>query len=298
MNLASILGGHPDDAVAIVSRGRPTTYGELCAQTASLRGALQARGIQPGDRVAIACANNRYFVVSFLAALGVGAIAVPLNPTSPTAELARELAQIEASLVIASPSGVGAVSAISDAAAPSLRGRILPDELEELLHGEAGAVVDRDPDDIAVLIFTAGTAGSPKAAMLSHGNLHANIRQVQATPGRAVTDDDVSFGVLPMFHIFGLNVVLGVTLFSGGRVILAERFDPVSAVDSIRDHGITVLAGAPPMWSSWAAMTNLPRTAFQSVRIAASGASRLPIEVAQAMRDRFGLVISEGYGLT
>jgi long-chain acyl-CoA synthetase len=298
VNLASIVDGHPDDAVAIVSRGRPTTYGELRAQVASLRGALQSRGIRPGDRVAIVCANNRYFVVSYLATLGAGAIAVPLNPTSPAAELARELAQIEASLVIAGPSGVAAAEAIAPSDVPSLHGRILPDELEELLHGDPGPLVDREVDDLAVLIFTAGTAGSPKAAMLSHGNLHANVRQIQATPGRAVTADDVSFGVLPMFHIFGLNVVLGVTLFAGGRVILAERFDPVSAIDSIRDHGITVLAGAPPMWSAWSAMTNLPRTAFASVRIAASGASRLPVEVAAAIRDRFGLVISEGYGLT
>lgn len=298
MNLASIVDGHPDDAVAIVSRGRPTTYGELRSQVAALRGALQARGIEPGDRVAIVCANNRYFVVSYLAALGAGAVAVPLNPTSPAAELTRELTQIEASLVIAGPSGVAAVDAIAASDVPSLRGRILPDEIEGLLHGEPGALVERDGDDLAVLIFTAGTAGSPKAAMLSHGNLHANIRQIQATPGRAVNADDVSFGVLPMFHIFGLNVVLGVTLFAGGRVVLAERFDPVSAIDSIRDHGITVVAGAPPMWSAWSAMTNLPRTAFSTVRIAASGASRLPIEVAAAIRDRFGLVISEGYGLT
>src|SRR5437868_1458042 len=112
------------------------------------------------------------------------------------------------------------------------------------MAGEPGATVERDADDIAVLIFTAGTAGSPKAAMLSHGNLHANLRQIQATPERALRPSDVSFGVLPMFHIFGLNVVLGLSLFAGARVILAERFDPVSALDSIRDHGVTVVAGA------------------------------------------------------
>lgn len=298
MNVASIVDAQPDDAVAIISRGKPTTYGELRRQSASMRGALQSMGVEPGDRVAIACANNRYFVVSLLATLGAGAIAVPLNPTSPTAEIEHELAQIGATAVIAGPSGAAAVEGVERAAVPSLRHVVLPDDIDALLRGEPGEVVDRSPDDIAVLIFTAGTAGSPKAAMLSHGNLHANIRQIQATPARALTPADVSFGVLPMFHIFGLNVVLGTTLYAGGRVILAERFDPVSALDSIRDHGVTVLAGAPPMWSAWASLPGAPADAFATVRIAVSGASRLPVEVARTMRERFGITIEEGYGLT
>ena len=291
MNLASIADGHPDDDVAIVSRGRPTTYGELGRQVAALRGGLVGLGVQPGDRVAIACANNRYFVVSYLAILGVGAVAVPLNPTSPTPELERELDMIDARLVIAGPSGVPAVEPIE-------RPKVLPDELDRLLSSDPAPMVERAADDLAVLIFTAGTAGSPKAAMLSHGNLHSNIRQIQATPERALRPDDVSYGVLPMFHIFGLNVVLGVSLYAGARVILAERFDPVSALDSLRDHGVTILAGAPPMWQAWVSMTSAPADAFRTVRIAASGASRLPPETWGAMLHRFDVHIAEGYGLT
>jgi long-chain acyl-CoA synthetase len=298
VNLAAIADGHPDGAVAIVSRGKPTTYGELRRQVAAVRGGLQRLGVQPGDRVALAGANNRYFVVSLLATLGIGAIAVPVNPSSPAAELATELAKVEAVAVIAGPSGAAAVAGIDRAAVPSLQHVLHADDLEALLDGDPAPLVDRDPDDIAVLIFTAGTAGAPKAAMLSHGNLHANIRQIQATPARALSGDDVSFGVLPMFHIFGLNVVLGVSLFAGARVVLAERFDPVSALDSIRDHGITVVAGAPPMWTSWATLPGAPPDAFATVRIAVSGASRLPIETARAMRERFGVTVEEGYGLT
>ncbi|HEX4904380.1 MAG TPA: AMP-binding protein [Acidimicrobiales bacterium] len=291
MNLASIADGHPDDDVAIVSRGRPTTFGELGRQVAALRGGLVSLGVQPGDRVAIACANNRYFVVSYLAILGVGAVAVPLNPTSPTPEVERELDMIDARLVIAGPSGVASIEPID-------RPKVLPDELDRLLSSDPAPMVERAADDLAVLIFTAGTAGSPKAAMLSHGNLHSNIRQIQATPERALHPDDVSYGVLPMFHIFGLNVVLGVSLYAGARVVLAERFDPVSALDSLRDHGVTILAGAPPMWQAWASMTKAPADAFRTVRIAASGASRLPPETWGAMLHRFDVHIAEGYGLT
>ena len=298
MNLATIVDGHPADAVALVSRGKETTYGELRHQAAALRGALRRLGVGPGDRVAIACANNAQFVVAYLGVLGAGAIAVPLNPASPTAELEREMAAVTASVVIAGPRAVDAVAAVDRSAVPSLREVVLPDAFDALLDGEPADVVDRDADDLAVLIFTAGTGGSPKAAMLSHGNLHANIRQIQATPERALSADDVSFGVLPMFHIFGLNVVLGVSLHAGARVILAERFDPETALDSIRDHGITVVAGAPPMWAAWAALPNAPASAFASVRIAASGASRLAPETWGTILSRYGLMIAEGYGLT
>ena len=298
VNLASIVDGHPDDAVAIVSRGKPTTYGQLCRQVAGVRGGIQRLGVGAGDRVAIACANNRSFVVGYLAALGAGCVAVPVNPSSPAFELDQELGVIGARLLLAGPSASSAVGALDRGTLPELRHVITSEELDELAAGEPGEVVDRAPDDLAVLIFTAGTAGSPKAAMLSHGNLHANIRQVQAIPERALTPDDVSYGVLPMFHIFGLNVVLGLSLYAGARVILAERFDPASALDSIRDHGVTVLAGAPPMWNAWASLPGAHADAFRSVRIAVSGASRLSPEVSGAMLGRFGVKVEEGYGLT
>jgi len=298
VNLAAIADGHPDDAVAFVSRGKPTTYGELGRQVSALRGGLGGLGVQAGDRVAIVCANNRYFVVSYLAVLGCGAVAVPLNPSSPTAELEHELAAVDASVVLAGPTGATAVSGVDRDRVRSLRHVVLPDELEELLASEPAPLVERAPGDLAVLTFTAGTGGSPKAAMLTHGNLHANIRQLQAIPDRTVHATDVTYGVLPLFHIFGLNIVLGLTLSGGATVILAERFDPVSALDSIRDHGVTILPGAPPMWSAWATMPGVPPDAFAKVRIAASGASRLPPETAAAMRERFGVAIAEGYGLT
>ena len=299
MNLGGIVDGHADDSVALISRGKQTTYGELRRQVASLRGALVRGGVAPSDRVAIACANNRGFVVTYLAVLGVGAVAVPVNPSSPAAELQRELQVVRAKGLVAGPSAANAARELDRGQLPDLELLVVGEELDALIaDGEAAPVVDRAVDDLAVMIFTAGTAGSPKAAMLSHGNLLANIRQTQAIPGRALTPDDVSFGVLPLFHIFGLNVVLGLSLAAGARVLLVERFDPVSAVDSIRDHGVTVLAGAPPMWNAWATLPGIPADAFASVRIAVSGASRLNPEVKDAMQARYGLSIEEGYGLT
>jgi long-chain acyl-CoA synthetase len=309
MNLASIIDPHPDDAVALVSRGRPTTYGELRAQVAGLRGGLVGLGLVPGDRVAIVAANNWYFVVSYLAALGAGCVAVPINPSSPTPEVQRELAAIGARAVIVGAAGRQAVAGLDRAALPVLEHVVAGGEggeadppgavrLDDLLAAAPVPVVDRADDDLAVLIFTSGTAGSPKAAMLTHGNLLANLRQCQDHPGRAQTADDVALGVLPFFHIFGLNVVLGLTLLAGARVLTVERFDPQSALEAIRTHGITVISGAPTMWAAWATLPGAPADAFAGVRLATSGAARLDPETKAAMERRFDLRLTEGYGLT
>ena len=292
MNLASIVEAAPDEAVAVVSRSVPTTYGELRHDVARLRGGLAGLGLQPGDRVAVLCANNRLFVVSYLAVLGAGCVAVPLNPLSPPAEVAGELAAVGARAAVVGP--VAARHFDHD-----LEHVLLADDVERLVAESTPApLVERKPDDLAVLVFTAGTAGAPKAAMLTHGNLHANIRQAQAVPERALRPDDVSLGVLPLFHIFGLNVVLGVSLAAGASVVLVERFDPGTALDSVRNHRCTIVAGAPPMWVAWAGLTDAPSDSFASVRLALSGAAPLPAAAAEGMRERFGVTVEEGYGLT
>lgn len=305
MNLATILDGAPDDAVAVISRGRTTTYGELRRQVASLRGGFASLGLEPGDRLGIACGNNWYFVVSYLAALGLGLVVVPLNPSAPGPELDRQIRHTGIRTLVVGPAATKSVANLDAATSADLQlietaGQDLPGALglEALLDHEPTPIVDRAPDDVAVLIFTSGTAGHPRAAMLSHGNLRANLDQTTAFEGRRQVPEDVSLGVLPLFHIFGLNVVLNLSLLAGSRVLLVERFDPSSAAEAIANHGVTVIAGAPTMWSAWASLPGLDPTTFASVRIASSGAARLPVETAQLVDDRFDLRISEGYGLT
>ncbi len=306
MNLSSIIDGHPDDAVALISRGRATTYGVLREQVAGLRGGLTGLGLEPGDRVAIIAANNWYFVVSYLAVLGAGCVAVPLNPSSPGPELTRELAAVDARAVVVGPAARGALASIDRSQVPTLEHVVVSEGvdlegaqlLDDLLASAPTPVVDRAENDLAVLIFTSGTAGSPKAAMLTHGNLLANLRQCQDHPGRAQTAADVAFAVLPFFHIFGLNVVLGLTFVAGATVLAAERFDPQSGIESIATHGVTVISGAPAMWASWAALPGVAANAFATVRLATSGAARLDLAVQRTLAERFGLALSEGYGLT
>jgi len=305
MNLARILESHESDQVALISRGAETTYGELRDQIDHLRGGFAAAGVGAGDRVAILCGNNRYFVVAYFAAVGLGAVAVPLNPSSPAYEIERELLVVEPRLVVIGPIALGAWSKIDAASLESIETIVVAEgeppagalPLDDLMGADPVPIIDVDGNDMAAMMFTSGTAGQPKAAMLSHRNLFSNIEQ-SLTAGDHVSRGDMVYAVLPMFHIFGLNVVLGVGMAVGATLILVQHFDPATAAQSIVQRQITVVPGAPPMWIAFSHFDELPADTFSSVRLAVSGASRLSPAVAERMRDRFGLEVREGYGLT
>ncbi|MEN9801625.1 MAG: hypothetical protein RLZ37_750, partial [Actinomycetota bacterium] len=128
MNLASIVDPHDADAPAIISRGRATSYGELRHQIEAFRGSLMQMEIKPGDRVAMLCGNGRWFVVAYLATVGMGAIAVPLNPLSPTPELEGELETVDPIAILVEASGVSSFSAVDRSKLVSLRQIIITDE--------------------------------------------------------------------------------------------------------------------------------------------------------------------------
>jgi long-chain acyl-CoA synthetase len=277
-NLAEVLlepAQRTPDAIALSAGSDAVTYRELESRAARVAGALRAEGVNAGDRVTIEGHNTIAFVASYLGALRIGAVAVPLNPHAPDPELDRELATVEPAVVLGPP-----LEGTGDAGPPD--------------------TVGRDDSDVAVLLFTAGTAGAPKAAMLTHGNLASNIRQVLDHPGLALNADDVSLGALPLFHVFGLNAVLGIGLAGGASTVLLEHFDAATAVNAVREHKITVVAGVPAMYHAFLELddTVAPVDAFESVRLAVSGAAPLDEELLDGMRKRFGVSVHEGYGLT
>jgi long-chain acyl-CoA synthetase len=292
VNLVEVLfgAGAPGDPALRGERGE-TSYAELSDASARLAGALRAREVAPGDRVAIASAEDEAFVTAYLAVLHAGAIAVPVNPMAPPRELERELASVEPRLALAA----GPARAMLSAAGVL----VVPVDLDAI-DAEPAPRAERADDDVAVLLFTSGTAGAPKAAMLTHGNLAANIRQVQDHPGLRLRADDRVLGALPLHHVFGLNVSLGVTLAAGGTLVLAGRFDAVATAALARDAAITVLAGVPTMYAAWLDLDehDAPPSTFASVRLAVSGAAPLPQEIAESFHARFGTVVHQGYGLT
>lgn len=291
---------HPDDSVALSDGEETLTYGALRSRVAGLRGGLARLGAGPGERVALAQANSCWFVASYLAVLGTGAVAVPLNPTDPSRALERELSSADPALVLADSRAAPALGLITDWAGS---GRIVGrggggGSLEEMAGAQPIATLDRLPEDTAVLLPTAGTAGEPKLAALSHGNLASNLDQTQRHPGGALRSDDVVYGVVPMFHILGLNVVLGLCLHAGATLVLADRFDAEEALSVLSRRQVTVLAGAPPMFDALTRVPVVRGDELRRLRRAVSGASPLPEELARRFQEVFGVELWQGYGLT
>ncbi|HEY4610534.1 MAG TPA: AMP-binding protein, partial [Ilumatobacteraceae bacterium] len=267
-------------------------------------GGFAALGVGAGDRVAVLCGNSVYFVESYLAVLGLGAVVVPLNPENPSLEIQQEIAAVGATAVVVGPSAAAAWNGVDRAAVPSVRTVISTEvsgggdvDFEQLASGPATDVRAVEDGALAVLIFTSGTAGSPRAAMLTHGNLLANLRQARAADA-GINSSDVVYGVLPMFHIFGLNVVLAQTLMNGATIVLVQRFDPSTALDTIRERRVTVVPGAPPLWLAFSHFDDAAADSFATVRLALTGAAKMPEAGIRRLQEMFGLQLAEGYGLT
>jgi long-chain acyl-CoA synthetase len=152
-------------------------------------------------------------------------------------------------------------------------------------------------EDLAVVLYTSGTSGRPRGAMLTHRALLANLEQTAAIDPPVVSQDDVVLLVLPLFHVYGLNGGLGAVARHAATGVLAERFDPVETLDLVRREHVTNVVGAPPMYVAWSMLPDVG-DAFASVRLALSGAAPLPPSVLHRVLDVTGHHVFEGYGLT
>ncbi len=298
MNLGHILdatAARSPDAPAVVFEGSTTTYTELARQARAAAADLAARGVIKGDRVAVWLPNQPDFVSAMYAVLRLGAVVVPVHAalTKPEARHILSDAGAKAVFLGEAQAAAGGEELIEEL---GLQKALLPH------HGPADSgdvppTADVAEEELAVIAYTSGTSGLPKGAMLTHGNLTANLEQMSRTP-IGVGPDDAVLCVLPLFHIFGLNVVLNLAVKVGAKIVLHERFDPQASLDAIRSEAVTVVAGAPPVYVAWLGLPSGPSDAFASVRIAISGAAPLPPDVLAAFKERFGVTIWEGYGLT
>ena len=277
-----------------VTDGTSVSFAELDAEVDRVAAGLVELGVGPGDRVAIGMPNCIEFVVAYFAVLRAGAVVVPLNVLLTAAEIARVIEHSGAKVVLAAGSFVDAVGKSKDVTVVAVG------DGWKQLGGRAPKLdpVDISDDDVAVLAYTSGTTGEPKAAVLSHANLLANLDQQMRVPDAQVTEDDVLFLALPLFHIFGLNVALGLVVLNGATGVLVDRFEPVATLSLIREHKVTILFGAPPMYGAWCATPGAEQYDLSSVRLAISGAAPLSPDVLREFRDLFGVEIYEGYGLT
>ena len=173
----------------------------------------------------------------------------------------------------------------------------------ELSHDELRSDTPRDvpplpdPERLACLLYTRGSSGRPRAAMLSHRALLANIEQVAAVEPKMMHGDDVVLCVLPLFHVYGLNAVLGGVIRHRAKLVLAERFDPQGTLDLIEDEACSVVPVAPPVFGYWRAIDGLEER-LGPVRLILSGSAPLATEVIEEFSERTGIPIHQGYGLT
>jgi long-chain acyl-CoA synthetase len=296
------------DKAALVFQGRAYSYDELDGWVDATAAALTDLGVSRGDRVALVAGNVPEFVHALYGTMRAGAVACPVNVQLTPEEIGPILSDAGASVAVVELPYLTGVLAVRDRV-PTLRtvlviggppapaGTVSLEEIQQAA-GEP-PTIETEAGDLALLAYTSGTTDAPKGAMLTHGNLVANLDQLAAVPALAEASEDVVLMALPAFHIFGLNAVLGFALRAGATVVLVERFDAAETLDLVTRAGVTILPGAPPMFSAWLGQAgSAGPQAFRGVRLAVSGAAPLPREVLAAFRDRFGVTIWEGYGLT
>ena len=254
------------------------------------RANLAAAGFGRDDRLAIIAGNEIDFAVASFAALGLGGQVVPLLPTAPLPEMERKFAASKPTFAVLGDAGQWLSNQGSSLGVPIVDIRTDHDH-------PVPPIAMCDPEHLAFLMLTSGVTSDAKVAMLSHGNLAWAQNAVQNRGVDGLLPDDVALGVLPFSHIFGLNLVLFATLRVGGSVVLQRRFDAEESLLLVKKHGVTALGGAPPMWLRWMTAAG-PDDSFALLRHCSSGAAALPAEVFLGIRERFGIEVAEGYGLT
>jgi long-chain acyl-CoA synthetase len=287
------------DHPALLWQDRSISWTALDARvdevSAALLRSVPRDGVGRPGRVGIALPNSPDFVVAFFAVLRAGLVAVPINPAFTARELQHVLADSAAAVLICTESVRAQVAAVRDQ---------LPDlaEVHVALPTAAAAAPPavRD-DDLAVLLYTSGTEGAPKGAMLSHRALVANHEQIGRITPTVIGPDDVILLSLPLFHAYGLNSGLGAVAYHGATGVLVERFDPADALGVIARHHVTALLGVPSMYVGWALLTDggwSVGEAMSSVRVAVCGAAPLDPANAGRFTEATRHPVFVGYGLT
>ncbi|GAA0622275.1 long-chain fatty acid--CoA ligase [Sporichthya brevicatena] len=266
--------------LALVAGGSARTWADLDAEVVAVAAGLQARDLRFGDRVALSLPNSAGFVAAYLGALRAGLVVAPLDPTGSPVAIAAAVAEVGARLHVTDEAAVADLAAAGRAAGGAPAPGPVP-------GGEA----------LAALLLTAGTGGPPKRAMLSHRALLANLSQLAGLDPAPVQRGDVVLLALPLFHVFGLNAVLGQALHAGATTVLALDNDPAAVLDLVASTGVTSVAGTPEMYAAWTANPGA-RDALAAVRVFVSGSAPLRPAEAAAFREATGRRVWQGYGLT
>jgi long-chain acyl-CoA synthetase len=309
---------HYPDRAAVVLGDQRLTYAQVNAGANQVANMLRARGIGPGDKVALSCPNLPYFPVIYYGILKAGAVVVPLNVLLKGREIAYHLNDSQAKAYFCFqgtadlPMGAEGHAGFAEvagcehfflvtadpAAASPIEGA---ETLGQALAGQSPVfeTVLAAETDPAVILYTSGTTGQPKGAELSHANLLLNALTCNRQFG--VVEHEVHLITLPLFHSFGSTVQMNAGIAVGATLVLLPRFDAAKALGLLQQENVTFFAGVPTMyWGLLGALTDDVDVAHiaANLRVAVSGGASLPVEIIRQFKDRFHVQILEGYGLS
>ena len=324
------VADYPNNTATIFF-GERLTYAQLDEQANIFAAGLQGLGVQAGDRVAIILPNSPQFIVAFFGVLKAGAVAVPLNPAYVARELKTQFNDAGVKTVVAlnvvaprvqeimpeTPVERLIVTWMQDTLSPLMslmlnvkerRDATSVDVSGENVHRYADLLKsspaeyirsEAKPDDVAVLLYTGGTTGTPKGAVLTHRNLVANALQMNAWVwDTRPQKHDIYLGVIPFFHSYGLTVVMNLAISSASSIVLLPRFIIKDVLRAIARWRPTVFPAVPTIYNAIAHHPISSSYDLRSIRICISGAAPLPAEVQQAFESVTGARLVEGYGLT
>src|SRR6476646_8384326 len=278
--------------------GRPISYARLIVLAAQMANVLVARGVKPGDRVAAQTEKSVQGLVLYLATVRAGAVYLPLNTAYTLNELDYFITDAEPSLVVCDPSKADSIGAIAAKVGAKVE-KLGADGKGSLTEAAAKAdtefkTVARGNDDLAAILYTSGTTGRSKGAMLTHDNLASN--SLSLVDYWRFTQDDVLIHALPIYHTHGLFVASNVTLFARAAMIFLPKFDPELIIGLMARS--TVLMGVPTFYTRLLQSPALSRETTRHMRLFVSGSAPLLAETHREWFARTGHAVLERYGMT
>jgi phenylalanine ammonia-lyase len=286
---------HPD-RTAVLFEGRAISYAELDRQANRTANALRALGITRGDRVALLLPNTPDFITGYLGIQKLGAIAVSVSPALKQPEVRFLLSDCAAKAVLVTSDLLANVPETSPDFA-ALEHRLVVD-VEDGFQRLLAQVDDQATaellawNDPCAIVYSSGTTGFPKGATLSHGNVISNSRAKQRYLD--IRPDDRLLLFMPLFHCFGQNAIMNASLCAGATLVLMRRFDTQRVLATIVEAGVTMFFGIP---TTFAVLLERLES-LGPIRYCFSAAASLPVELERRWRERFGLPLHQGYGLT
>lgn len=295
--------------------GQSSTYAELDAAITKFASGLEKLGVKKGDHIALLLGNSPHFVISLYGALRLGVTVIPVNPIYTADEIGYILNNGDVKVVVALDMAIPLAEKMHTLL-PMVENYVYCEtgsgqiELESLsvypkLKSFTSVVASGDlsfqgPDlqdeDVAIILYTSGTTGKPKGAMLTHKNLYSNAQDV--ADYLKMNHEDRVITALPMFHVFCLTVSLNAPLLSGATLLIVPRFSPKEIFHIAKEYAATVFAGVPTMYNFLFQYPEGNPEDLKTLRLCISGGSSLPVALLKNFEEKFNVLVSEGYGLS